>query len=194
MTRLGWNFVLVALALAFSCIAADKGTNATESTEATYSRTLEKRATDILASLQLRDSVAAEKVHDFLIAHYRALRDWHNTNDATVKTASAESVRALTDSLRDLHARFLANLSTQLNPAQLEIVKDKMTYNKVKVTYDAYCASHPQLTDTQKAQVLELLKQAREEAMDAGSSDEKNKIFRKYKGRINNYLSGKSDK
>ena len=33
------------------------------------------------------------------------------------------------------------------------------------------------------------LLEAREHAMDAGSSDEKHAMFGKYKGRINNYLS-----
>jgi hypothetical protein len=36
---------------------------------------------------------------------------------------------------------------------------------------------------------MELLVQAREEAMDDGSSDEKHATFGRYKGKINNYLS-----
>jgi hypothetical protein len=34
-----------------------------------------------------------------------------------------------------------------------------------------------------------MLKEAREEAMDAGSAPEKTAIFQRYKGKINNYLS-----
>jgi hypothetical protein len=45
------------------------------------------------------------------------------------------------------------------------------------------------LTDEQKLQIKVWLTEARELAMDAGSSDEKHKWFGKYKGRINNYLS-----
>ena len=40
-----------------------------------------------------------------------------------------------------------------------------------------------------KKKILELLKQAREEAMDGGSAAEKTAIFQRYKGKINNYLS-----
>jgi hypothetical protein len=70
-------------------------------------------------------------------------------------------------------------------------VKDKMTYGKVKVTYDAYCKQNPTLTDEEKAHVLALLKEARELAMDGGSAEEKTAIFGKYKGKINNYLAAR---
>jgi hypothetical protein len=36
---------------------------------------------------------------------------------------------------------------------------------------------------------MDLLKEAREEAMDGGSSQEKDAVFGRYKGKINNYLS-----
>lgn len=195
MNRTGWTLVLlfVGTAVPLRSPAADIGTNAPPSTEAAYAYTLEKRATDILNALQLKDSAAATNVHALIVGQYRALRDWHQANDFRLKTASPEQAHRLNDSLKVLHEKLVTGLSSQLTPSQVEMVKDKMTYDKVKVTYLAYCASHPQLTETQKAQVLELLKQAREEAMDAGGSDEKNKIFRKYKGRINNYLSGKPD-
>jgi len=90
---------------------------------------------------------------------------------------------------KSLHDSFVAKLNGELTPEQVEIVKDKMTYNKVKVTYDAYCQFVPQMTDEQKAHILADLKTAREEAIDGGSSEEKSAIFGKYKGRINNYLS-----
>jgi len=89
-----------------------------------------------------------------------------------------------------LHDRFIAKLSADLTPEQVETVKDKMTYGKVQFTYTAYCAIVPSLTDEEKAHVLDLLKQARDEAMDGGSSDEKSAIFQKYKDQINAYLDG----
>ena len=78
----------------------------------------------------------------------------------------------------------------QLTPEQVEQVKDGMTYNTVHFTYDNYCKFVPQLTDVQKAKILEFLKAGREEAMDGGSQEEKATIFKKYKGRIANYLHG----
>jgi hypothetical protein len=71
----------------------------------------------------------------------------------------------------------------------VEQVKDKMTYNKVKVTYDAYCEIIPKLTEAEKAKILAALKVAREEAMDGGSADEKTAIFQKHKEGINAMLN-----
>ena len=90
---------------------------------------------------------------------------------------------------KPLHEKFLATLAENLTPEQVEQVKDGMTYKKVKVTYDAYCAIVPALTDADKAQILEQLKLAREEAMDGGNANEKSDIFQKYKQHINDYLN-----
>ena len=58
----------------------------------------------------------------------------------------------------------------ELTPEQVETVKNKMTYKKVKVTYDAYCAIVPNLTEKDKAKILEVLKEAREEAIVSATS------------------------
>ena len=60
----------------------------------------------------------------------------------------------------------------------------------MQVTFKAYNEIYGPLGTEQQAKVLDMLKQAREEAMDGGSSGEKDAIFKKYKGKINNYLSG----
>ena len=118
------------------------------------------------------------------------MRGWHHENDSKLKAAKSDTnaLVQILSSLKQLHNEFIVKLSEDLTPSQIEMVKDKMTYNKVKVTFDSYCHNLPNLTEAQKDKVLGFLKQAREEAMDAGSSDEKSKIFRQYKGRINNYL------
>ena len=90
---------------------------------------------------------------------------------------------------QQLHTQFLPACPADLTPAQIEQVKDRMTYNKVKVTFDAYCEIVPKLTEAEKAKILEALKAAREEAMDGGSADEKTAIFQKYKDQINAMLS-----
>ena len=170
----------------FACAAQ---TNSSADAEAAYTKTLEKRVGDILAVLELSDSAKVKNVHDLLIAQYRALNDWHNTNDAKRKAAKGEEAEALKNSLKAIHEKFVAALSADLTPEQTEKVKDKMTYGKVQFTYAGYLNEYPGMNDTQKARVLEFLKEAREEAMDGGSSNEKSAIFNHYKGKINNYLS-----
>jgi hypothetical protein len=159
--------------------------------EAAYIASIEKRVADILAVLELKEPAKAARVHDTLIAQYRALRAWHDDNDARLKAAGKADTNAaarIQATLKTLHRQFLDKLAADLTPGQVEQVKDKMTYNKVKVTYDAYVEIIPSLTEPQKARILELLKEAREEAMDGGSAEEKSAIFKRYKGKIANYL------
>ena len=89
---------------------------------------------------------------------------------------------------KPIHDKFFTALADNLSPDQIEKVKDLMTYNKVKVTYDAYCQIISNLSDSEKAKVMDLLKAAREEAVDGGSAPEKSAIFQKYKEQINAYL------
>ncbi len=181
-------FFTLAVCCASALVAAEPS-NAAPEIEAAYTRTIEKRVADILAVLDLNDPARNAQAHRLLVARYRALRDWHDANDANLKQASPDGATQIKASLKASHDRFLADLSEVLTPAQIERVKDQMTYNKVKVTYDAYCEIVPNLTETQKARMLGLLKEAREEAMDGGSAEEKSAVFNKFKGKINNYLT-----
>ncbi len=157
--------------------------------EAAYTQTIEKRVGDILSVLNLHEPAKHKNVHDLLVAQYRTLRDWHDTNDAKRKSAKGDEAEPFEVSLKAVHEKFIASLSAELTPEQVEQVKDKMTYGKVQFTYTGYLNEYPNLSEPNKQRVLELLKEAREEAMDGGSSDEKSAIFNRYKGKINNYLS-----
>lgn len=164
--------------------------------ETKYTRAIERRAADILEVLEMSDPAKSAKVHDIIVAQYRALRAWHDTNDSKLKELNKqpadpgkEEANKINASLKTQQDQFIAKLSAQLTPEQVEKVKDKMTYNKVQVTFNAYCQMLPDLTAEQKAKILSWLKEAREEAMDAGSADEKSAVFNRYKGKINNYLS-----
>ena len=163
--------------------------------EEIYSKTIEKRATNILAALSLTDDAKAARVQDAIKTQYRSLRARDAALDTMFSTLSknapgVESNRGAVVKIlsKQLHGQFVAKLSADLTPEQVEQVKDKMTYNKVKVTYDAYCEIVPKLTDAEKAKILEQLKAAREEAIDGGSADEKTAIFQTYKDKINSML------
>jgi hypothetical protein len=169
-----------------------------EEIEASYARSLEKRAENILTLLQLTDLGQRTKVHDAVVGQYRALKDWHDTNDPKLKklaedieSASArEQADSIKATLKPLHDRFISDLSAQLPADQVDKVKDKMVYGKVMVTYNAYLDIVPNLTEPEKVRIMELLKEAREEAIDGGNSAEKSAIFKKYKGKIVAYLNG----
>jgi hypothetical protein len=125
------------------------------------------------------------------MAQYRSLRAWHDENDAKLKAAKGDTsaVAQIRSSLKLVHDAFLAKLAEDLSPLQVEQVKDKMTYGKVQFTFNGYLSAYPNLAEEHKQKILEILKQAREDAMDGGSADEKTAIFQKAKGKINNYLS-----
>lgn len=161
--------------------------------EAIYATTVETRTVGILNALKLADVARSNAVHDVIVGQYRALRARDEAIDAQLKAAGKEvnyanRAEQLAVQSKPLHDQFLAQLAASLTPEQVERVKDLMTYNKVKVTYDAYGAIVPGLTDAEKAKILELLKAAREEAMDGGSAPEKSAIFQKYKDQINGWL------
>jgi len=59
----------------------------------------------------------------------------------------------------------------------------------MEITYNVYLKMMPDLSVEQKRQIRAWLWEARELAMDQGSSKEKHGVFGKYKGKINNYLS-----
>ena len=163
--------------------------------EEIYAQTIEKRATNILGGLALNDTAKAARVQDAIKAQYRYLRARDEALDTMFSTLAknapgVESNRGAVVKIlsKQLHGQFITKLSADLTPEQMDQVKDKMTYNKVKVTYDAYCEIVPKLTDAEKAQILEQLKAAREEAIDGGSADEKTAIFQTYKDKINAML------
>lgn len=168
---------------------------------------LDKHIKPILAALHLSDPAKATQVHDILAAHLKALNAWHAQNDARLKLmwndfnkargkkddAAADAALAKIDdvyaALKPEHQRFLAALSAILTPEQVDTVKDVLTINKVKITFSAYGQIFHGLTDEQKAFILQNLKAAREEAIDAGAMTEKSAFFKKYKIKIEAYLT-----
>jgi hypothetical protein len=171
--------------------------------ELPYTRALEKRADDMLGVLGLDDPAKAGRVREAVITQYRGLRRLQDTRDANIralgerpdpdksgpdKRVEAERERS-NAAAAALNERFLAALSADLSPEQIEKVKDTMTYNKLRVTHQAYLEMLPDLTPGQQQVVFDKLKEARDKAMYAGSAEEKSDVFNKYKGRINNYLS-----
>jgi hypothetical protein len=164
--------------------------------EAVYTANIEKRAGDTLKILALADEAKSARVKDAIVAQYRSLRARDEALDTMfqslgknapgIETNRAAILKILS---QQLHQHFLTRLTADLTPEQVEQVKDKMTYNKVKVTFDAYCEIVPHLTEAEKAKILQALKVAREEAMDGGSADEKAAIFQKHKEGINALLN-----
>ena len=92
-------------------------------------------------------------------------------------------------SKRDHGASLNAGLSAELTPQQIETVKDRLTANKVPVTFAAYHQIVPNLSAEDDAKILDLLKQAREKCLDVKNTDEMAAVFKPYKTQIEHYLT-----
>jgi hypothetical protein len=180
--------VLVAATIASVgvCLATAEAPN---DADAAYTRTITERADKIVRELKLHDPTTAEPLRDALVRQYRALSEIHDARDAASDAKTADVERAAAAKLVVRHRRFVAELSALLSPVEVDRVKDALTYGVVPITYRRYCELLPDLSDEEEREILTQLLEAREYAMDGGSSEEKHAIFGKYKGRINNYLS-----
>lgn len=190
------------LASGSAALAQAPATQPTESKEAAYTRTITERADKIVAKITDLKPAKAPKVRDIIVAQYRDLNEIHEARktqlaalkaqapDEATKKAETEKIEtAATAKLDALHPQFLRKLGKQLSPAQIDQVKDGLTYGVLPITVRAYNDMLPTLSEAQKTQILTWLTEAREKAMDAGSSEQKHAWFGKYKGKINNYLS-----
>jgi hypothetical protein len=166
---------IIVSALAATSPAAEPSADTAEA--AAHLQVLTDRAAKIVEPLKLDDLDLAARVRDEIAQQYLALGKLHDAGQAEPAALDA------------LHRRFLARLGARLTPAQVDEVKDGMTYGVVPITFDGYQQMLPNLTDEQRCEIHAQLLEAREYAMDAGSSDAKHAVFGKYKGRINNYLS-----
>jgi len=168
-----------------------------------YIKVTNKRATDIVTKLALNNKEKETAVTNIIAQQFRDLSKIHDGRDAEIKKVKEDSslpkekqnekidkLKADADkSIDKLHKAYLKKLGTQLNEAKITEVKDGMTYGVLPITVAAYNDMIPTLTEVQKKYIYDALVEAREHAMDGGSSKEKHAWFGKYKGRINNYLS-----
>lgn len=174
-----------------------------EEQDAAYTNTITERADKIVVPLGITSPETAIKVRDVIVEQYRKLNDIYTERDNKIKAAKElkETNKLLAEEqiknaenevyarLYILHPEYISKLVLYLSTEQLEQVKDGMTYGVLPINYKGYCDMVLGLTDEQKLQMKVWLIEAREHAMDAGSSKEKHAWFGKYKGRINNYLS-----
>ncbi|UKM64309.1 DUF3826 domain-containing protein [Flavobacteriaceae bacterium GSB9] len=177
-------------------------TNAQQHLDPEYIKVTEQRAGAIVEGMGLSGSEKAHAVTQIIAKQYQNLSKFHDAIDAKVDAIKAEGFEDAKEErkiakakqisakkINKLHKSYLKQLDKHLNETQMDAVKDGMTYGVLPKTYTAFLEMIPSLTEPQKQYIYDNLKEAREHAMDAGSSKEKHAWFGKYKGRINNFLS-----
>ena len=157
--------------------------------DASYVNTIIARSQKATDALGITWTPDGENVRNIVANRYFTLNDIYAERDSLKKTDKQLAAATADSKLYRSHFGFDADLSVYLKPNEVVKVKDVMTYDVVRVTYKAFCDMIPTLTDEEKAQIMLWLIEARELAVDAESSNKKHETFKKYKGRINNYLS-----
>jgi Protein of unknown function (DUF3826) len=135
---------------------------------------LNKRVNSIVGSLGIQDPAAQDRVRIVLLTDLRAVRDAHNAG-----LQLDESV----------HQKFIAGLQADLTPAQVDSVKDKLTNDKLPLTYKVYHQILPNLKPEDDREILGQLQKAREECLYVKNVDEMTPIFKKHKTEIEHYLN-----
>jgi len=168
-----------------------------------YIKVTNERAAKIVAKLDLKNPEKETAVSNIVAQQFRDLSQIQDGRDAEIKKVKEDTslakekqnekidkLKSKADTAIDkLHKAYLKKLGTQLSEDKIIAVKDGMTYGVLPITVAGYNDMLPNLTAEQKDYIYKALVEAREHAMDGGSSKEKHAWFGKYKGRINNYLS-----
>ncbi|WP_291148305.1 DUF3826 domain-containing protein [Flavobacterium sp. UBA7680] len=192
-----FNISFLALVFAFSAL------NAQQHLDPEYIKVTNERAAKIVAKLDLKDAKKETSVSNVVAQQFRDLSEIQDGRDAEIKKIKEDTGLAkekqnekidklkskADESIEKLHKSYLKKLGKELSEDKITEVKDGMTYGVLPITVAGYNDMLPNLTAEQKEYIYKALVEAREHAMDGGSSKEKHGWFGKYKGRINNYLS-----
>jgi len=203
MKKVFSKLILLGLTLGVTIQSVSAQLSSTKADEdPAYAKVIEQRVAKIVQPLHLTNSATKQKVQMVIEQQYFDLNRIDADQQKAVTTIkqgqlseeaqkdSIAAIKARSDArVAALHPQFVGRLNQLLNQDQVAEVKDGMTYHTLEVTYKAYTDMLPDLTKKQKAQIMAWLVEAREHAIDGGSSKEKHAWFGKYKGRINNYLS-----
>lgn len=201
-----WVLMIITVsALSVACTSSKQSAKGLSAGEMAYRENINNRAAKIVADLGIPDSSKFYKVRDVIAGQYIDLRDIddaYKAQEKTIKEKNAENKtaadaqienakKAKEAKLASLHSDYIKKLGKHLDAGQIDKVKDGMTYGVFPLTYKAHLDMIPSLKEEEKKYIWDALYEAREKAMDGGSSDEKHAIFGKYKGRINNYLAAR---
>lgn len=167
-----------------------------------YVEVTNDRAQKIVDEINLGDAEKELAVRDLIAEQYRNLSWIQDNRDREIDEVENGSLseekkeekieelkKGADEDIAKLHKAYVRSLERELNEEKVVQVKDGMTYGVVPITYNGYLEMLPELTQEEKDTIRKNLEEAREYAMDGGSSDEKHWWFGKYKGKINNYLS-----
>ncbi|MGC4033141.1 MAG: DUF3826 domain-containing protein [Tepidisphaeraceae bacterium] len=189
----------LSVAMLFVCASLAMAQSAPADKEAAYAKMIDERADKIMQPLKLDDAKRAV-VKAIMLDHYRYLRQWDDANapklkelnslqNEAIKAKDPAKVDALKEQIAGIrgtkspeHEQFIRNLVKVIPFTQVNAIKDGMSYNYVNTRMAIM--EKLGLTPEQRTEIRDMLVATREIAMDAGTSDEKHKLFGETLGRI----------
>lgn len=159
-----------------------------------YAEVAKERAEKIVAPLKLTDIPKRDLIKELVAQQYIGLNKIHAGRDERLKSnpRQTETINKAADKqVAKQHVIYLRKLKKELDEAQIAEIKNGMTYHTVPITYANYLLMLPYLSKEDQDRIWAFLIEARERAMDGGTSKEKHAWFNKYKGKIANHLAAK---
>ena len=134
---------------------------------------VDKRVDTYVATLHLNAPEREARLKNVLRTNLRAVRDAHNAWLSPSKSVREELNKGL---------------AADLTPEQIDTVKDLLTSQNIQRHFVAYHIIVPGLTKDEDVKIMDLLRQAREEALDVKNVRDFGRAFEPYKKQIENYL------
>ena len=117
-----------------------------------YVKTIVGRSQKATDELGITWTPQGQNVLNIICNRYFKLNDIYSERDSVKKTDKKLAEAQCDSRLYRSHYGFLADLSMYITPEEIDKVKDVMTFNVVKVTYDAQCDMIPTLKEEEKQQ------------------------------------------
>ncbi len=195
--------------LAALVLAAASLVPASAAPDAATQKRLDGKTTKIIGALKLEDAAKAERVKTILGDWFIALWAWHEQHDPQLKELwtkwnaaravvpkdefPAEVIATQIDdvyaSLRPARDAFIAKLSAELTPEQLDAFKENWSRSPGRLrTYNAFLEIVPDLNDEQKKVIFDRLDRAREDALLTDADKEIVAIFKRHKVKAEAYV------
>lgn len=166
-----------------------------------YINDINKQALNIATKLDINDSEKKELL-GIIIKQYISIEQIEAERDLQLEKfeeslIDAEKKKVKVEetwlkykaSISKLHDSYLKKLSKKLSESQIVQVKDAMTYQVMPKTYNNFLDMFQNLNEDQKKMIYNHLIEARENAMNVGTSKWQFAWFAKYRGKINNILA-----
>jgi hypothetical protein len=158
---------------------------------AQFERRIGTRATNLLSHLKLADTAKVEAVRHAVLQFYRDLHAAHTVRDAALARLPAGEAAKIHHAIfeadkqaHEVQGRFVGTLAPVLGEAQVDAVKDWMTFDMVALSVAESDRMFPTMTARLRAQLRAWLVESREASVIAGSSETKLDVFRVNKLRM----------